>query len=133
MSTNTEIEEAVAHVRGLLAGRDKAMPHPDYDLEQIGDEAAISYGDLRAILSLVLQEGGWKPPEGFVLVPVEPTREMRNAGGLADHFAIYGDDIRWEQISEDDQELHRRDAEKVYDAMLSVSPTPDQRSAGKED
>lgn len=90
--------------------------------EETGEPNVRRYADSRGVYThLAMQSAwlGWKAalesqaaqpqvPEGYVLVPVEPTENMMNAGHAA----------AWRRIP---SIFDLRDAKEVYQAMLAAS------------
>lgn len=93
--------EAVADLRKILAEAEKA----GYTID-----TAVPLDTIRAVLAATAPRAA--VPDGFVLVPIEPTIEMLRA----EDAAIPSDD------SEDDGYAWSKASWK---AMLSASPTPD--------
>lgn len=72
------------------------------------------YGDFRPLIAKIESEG-IAPPDGWVLVPSEPTDEMCEAGYKAQDM--------WHSSSCDNRkELHRSFSGPRYKAMLAAAP-----------
>jgi hypothetical protein len=75
---------------------------------------------LRAVadaIAAIPSQAEWRPPEGWALVPIEPTREMRQAGADAEFEApMLGEGVT--------ACVGKARAISAYRAMISAAPAP---------
>lgn len=70
---------------------------------------------LEDIAALASQPGGWQVPEGFVLVPKEPSQDMKAVGGAMLEREVV---LEWKN----DDNSSWDDAATVYRAMIAAAP-----------
>jgi hypothetical protein len=103
-------------------------PHGGYDPDNFKDRTSLALAD--AILALPTpapKDEGWRPPEGWVLVPREPTEAMLKAAFVAMNETPSG---TWKRMKAEGQTPRRMFDVKMaprYRAMIAAAPT---QSAG---